>query len=174
MRIILLVVLEIAAVFGIPRGIYEARSALGIAPPAPAVRVAHLAKAAGTISATPTRLAKAGEVESALLFQVLPSPAGRTVAKLAPSPKVRRPVEETRANAAVASPARDDDYLPPWMRGTNAAKAVESGSSDIRVAVAVQKPQRAKHLRGRRHSERRDYAGNARHGRRSTAYPWGF
>ncbi len=170
MRIILLVVLEIAAVFGIPRAIYEVRAAFGIVPRSPTVRVAQLVKDALPAPSAPAKPAKAGEVEKALLLQASQLPAGRAVAKLPSSPQARRPAADTAAGKG-AAPPRDDDYLPPWMRAEHAAKPDPSAAGTVRVAVAVQP---ARHVRNKHRNDGRAYSNNTRRSRRSSAYPWGF
>jgi hypothetical protein len=173
MRIILLVVLEIAAVFGIPRAIYEVRTALGTAPP-PAVRVVHIANDAQPPKAAPAKPAKAGEVEKALLLQASQLPPGRAVAKLPPPPQARRPAEDAPAQER-AAPASDDDYLPPWMRAASAAaKHDPSQPGSVRVAVAEQKVAPARQVRNKRHSDTYGYSGRSRRSQRVSAYPWGF
>lgn len=172
MRIILLVVVEIAAIFGIARAIHEVRAALDTQPPPVVLAVARPARELRFIPSVPVKPARAGEVARALLLQVSRLPAGRAVAKLEPAPRVRHPVEGPAAHEP-AAPSRDDDYLPPWERGpAKEAKAASPPPASVRIAVAVQNGEVVRPARYRHRGEGSAYSGRSRHGRRETGYPW--
>jgi hypothetical protein len=173
MRVILLVVVEIAAVFGIARAINEVRAVFDAPSPPPVVlavaRPASEARVAWRLAAKPVR---AGEVERALLLQVSRLPAGRAVAKLVPVPKVRS-LAWAPAPHAPPAPSRDDDYLPPWERGQAAeARAPGAPPATVRIAVAVQSGDMVRPARYRHRGEAGAYSSKSRHGRRETGYPW--
>jgi hypothetical protein len=158
MRIILLVVLEIAAAFAIPRAYYEARMALGF--PLPVFqrdRVAKAAPLAVVVSGKP-----APATEAVQIFAVTELPSEGALSKQRAFREPRGPVE------AVPSPSEDDDYLPPWMRD---GKRLANQAGAIRVAVAAQAPEPARKVRA---SKRRGERRATRRSRGSRSFFLGF
>jgi hypothetical protein len=175
MRIILLVVLEFVAVFGIPWAIYEVRTVLGIAPP-PVIGVVHIANARRPAKVFHAKPVKAGDVERALLLQVSQLPTGRAVAKLPPPPPQARGIGRDTRPHETAAPAADDDYLPPWMRSASgSAKQALSEPVSVRVAVAAPRTSPARQARSKWRGDTYRQANRSRRSsRRESAYPWGF
>ena len=141
MRTIVLVLFEIAALFGIPRMVNEFRAAIANARP-PVVAVSP-AEESHPVSVAATKAVLAEEVEMAQLLQVSLQPSARTVANLQPSPQAHAPAKEGAVKESAAA-ARDDDYLPPWMRGGSAATPVASPAASVMAPVAAKKAGAAK------------------------------
>ncbi|MGO9484452.1 MAG: hypothetical protein ACLPX9_07695 [Rhodomicrobium sp.] len=189
MRAFLLFVFEIAAVFGIPRIVNEFRAAHeGKAPPTILV-VGPVKESQPVTVARPKAAAAAPKAPAAAKKPVfvrivqVSVPSGMAAGTLQPVPQADAPATPAKslgvsAKTAVeesAAPPREDDYLPPWMRGAAAAKP------DASAAVADAKPSpearvlrhALRHKRHRRQEEMGwdSYAGNSRRNRRS-AYNW--
>jgi hypothetical protein len=77
MRMILLVVVEIVAVFGIARAVHEVRATLDRPQPSAALAAVPPRKERLHIPSAPAKPVRAGEVERALLLQVSRLPGGR-------------------------------------------------------------------------------------------------
>ena len=92
MRTLVLVLFEIAALFGIPRMVNEFRAAIANARP-PVVAVSP-AEESHPVSVAATKAVLAEEVEMAQLLQVSLQPSARTVANLQPSPQAHAPAKE--------------------------------------------------------------------------------
>jgi hypothetical protein len=162
MRTFVLIVFEIAVLFGIPRMINELRGALGEA--RPAVATVSPAKESRPASVAPAKAVLAAEAGRAQLLQVPLQASARTVAKLQPLPQALVPSTQIPAKAAV--PARDDDYLPPWMRGAAAANRDAAPAASIPAPAAAKKSAATKQAgQKRRRSDRGRYAyaSNSRH-----------
>jgi hypothetical protein len=180
MRIFLLVIFEVVALFGIPRMIHELRVALGEkAPPVLMVATSTNQRQPVPVSSPPPKAALADELEKAQLLQNSLPPSARTVAKLQEVPQVLIAAKESPARENAAAP-RDDDYLPPWMRDAggvkrdaNAAPSVLA-SANVPAAAAVKTP--AKQVRHRRHraDNREAYTTNPRRTRNRRVSMLGF
>jgi hypothetical protein len=141
MRTLLLVLFEIAALFGIPRMVNEFRAAMANARP-PVVAVSS-AKESHPVSAATTKAVLVEEVAMAQLLQVSLQPSARTVANLQPPPQAHASAKEDPVKESAAA-ARDDDYLPPWMRGGSEATPVASQAMSVMAPVAAKKAGAAK------------------------------
>lgn len=157
MRTFCLSVFAIVAAFGIPRSVNEIRAALDekVRPAVAAVVPATESQPVPAMAATAT---PAQEPASAKLTPLL--------LEAKPGPVVTvQPVEQGAAPAKQAketSLPRDDDYLPPWMRGSNQANADTNPAAETAPAAA---PAVTKQARRHRRRERRwDYASYARWG----------
>ena len=175
MRAFVLVLFEIAVLFGIPRMVNELRAALGEAPPATAVAV-RPANESRSISIAGTKAALAKEIEKVQLLQVSLQPSARTVANLQPLPQAHVSAKESPVKEGVAA-ARDDDYLPPWMRGVGAAPPLASPAASVQAPVAVKKAGAAKqagHKRRRSEKGLNAYANSSRHARQRSIWAMDF
>lgn len=169
MRTLLLVIFEIAAVFGIPRMINELRQAFRAAPPPVAVAAAvNPVKERPAAAVLAKRAAADEETEAKLLKDSLP-PSARTVANLQAAPetplavKLKPPKEKPAAS-------RNDDYLPPWMRGEGAPKR-EAKLVPVPVPTAsVPKPAAARTVRRAKRTVRP--ARRVRHRHRRSQRTW--
>lgn len=174
MRTFVLIMFEIAAIFGIPRIINELRTALGETAP-PVTTAESPSRGGQPVSAVPAKGALAQEVERAQLLQGTLEPSARSVANLQPLPRAVVAAKEipVQNNGAVA---RDDDYLPPWMKRAGAgAMPDESPAASVRAPVAAKKKGAAARQidRKRRRGERGrdDYAGYSRRASRAS-FSW--
>lgn len=153
MRTFCLSVFAIVAAFGIPRSVNEIRAALD-EKARPAVEAVVPATESQPVPAMAANATPAQEPASAKLAPPL--------LEAKPGPVVTvQPVQQAAAPAKQAKEARlprDDDYLPPWMRGSSQANA------DTETAPAAA-PAVTKQARRHRRRERRwDYASYARWG----------
>lgn len=159
MRIFLLVIFEVVALVGIPRMIHELRAALGEkAPPVLMVASSTNEQQPVPVSSPPAKAALTDELAKAQLLQDSLPPSARTVANLQAVPQVVIPAKENPARENAAAP-RDEDYLPPWMRGADAAKReagpAPSALASVRARAAAKTPAPAKQIRHRRHRAER-------------------
>ncbi len=170
MRIVLLVMFEIAALIGIPRMINELREAFGDTPPP--IAVVAISPKVRLTAAVPAKPVLADEAATARLLKDSLPPSARTVADLQAAPVAPIPVrvESPQENPAAS---RDDDYLPPWMRGGGAPKreaklapapvpfASAAGTSAARAVRPV------RHVRHKRRRSERGWETRVRHSRRA-------
>ena len=156
MRTFLLVIFEVVALVGIPRMIHELRTALGEkAPPVLMVATSTNEQEPVPVSGPPAKAALTDELAKAQLLQDLLPPSARTVANLQAVPQVLIPAKESPARENAAA-LRDDDYLPPWMRGAGGAKREASPAPS--AIASVHAPAAAKPLtpaKQIRHRQRR-------------------
>jgi hypothetical protein len=180
MRTFLLVIVEVVALFGIPRMIHELRVALGEkAPPVLTVATSTNQRQPVPVSSPPAKAALTDELKKARLLQDSLPPSARTVANLQAVPQVLIPAKESAAHENAAAP-RDDDYLPPWMREAGGVKREANAAPSVLVsasapaAAAVKTP--AKQVRHRRHraDNREVYTANPRRTRNRRVSMLGF
>ncbi len=166
MRIPMLVLFEIAVIFGIPRAANELRAAL--AEPRPVVLAVSPVKDNGSVSAVPAKAVLAKEVETAQLQKIVLPPSARSLADLQPIPAAPVPAKESPVQEKAAI-SQDDDYLPPWMRGERAAKR------DASLAASLQAPEARKTAgAARQATHKRRHGGDARAGNSRRSWRAGF
>ena len=157
MRTLLLIMFEVLALFGIPRMIYELRATLGETAP-PSLMAATAAKEQQPAPSVPAKVAQVDELAKGKLLQDSLPPSARTVANLHAVPQLLITAMKSPA-AENAAAARDDDYLPPSMRGAGKTKhEARSGPTEvasIRAPVAARAAVPVKQIRHKRHRSER-------------------
>lgn len=177
MRAFLLFVFEIATVFGIPRIVNEFRAAQEEKAP-PTILVAGPVKESRPVTVARPKALAAKKPVFVRIVQVS-VPSGTAAGTLQPAPQADAPAKSPGASAKTAAeesaaPVREDDYLPPWMRGAAAKPDASPAAADAKPSPAAGVLRHAvRHKRHRRQEEMGwdSYAGYPRRNRRS-AYNW--